>query len=177
MLTSADGIHFHNMEVVVPRQRGMQNQNPFIYFNKRDGHFYLFYYNGIEKSRDSTSDNWNIMLKRAASPEGLAKAHPIILISSEHTMAAPSIASIGNKYFLLVEEWNPPVWGKIWVTSAYESNKIDGTYRMMSNCPVLTNNDACAFEYVFHKELYVFYSHCTDTAKDDWELRMVKAVR
>ena len=177
MLSSKDGIHFGNMDVIVPMHRGMQNQNPFIYYDSRDKSYYLFYYSGIEKSKDSTSDNWNIMFKKASSPEGLAAAHPTILISSEHTMAAPSIAYTGNNYYLLVEEWNPPVWGKLWVTSAYESKKIDGTYKITTNSPVLTNNDACAFEYVFDKQLYVFYSHCYDSTRDAWDLRMVKATR
>lgn len=177
MVSSRDGIHFHNMAVVVPRQRGMQNQNPFIYFNNEDKNFYLFYYNGIEKSRDSTSDNWNIMFKKSRSVENLKDAHPTILLSSLYTLAAPSIAFLKNQYYLLVEAWNPPQWGKIWVTLAYESNKIDGNYRLLSNSPVLFNNDACAFEYVFHKQMYVFYSHCVDTARDVWDLKMVKATR
>lgn len=177
MLTSKDGIHFHNMVVVVPKRRGMQNQNPFIYFNKRDGHFYLFYYNGIEKSRDSTSDNWNIMVRKSKSIDRLKDANPMILLSSRHTMAAPSIAFFRNKYYLLIEAWNPAQWGKNWVTLAYESNKIEGKYRQVSNSPILVNNDACAFEYIFHNQLNVFYSHCLDTAKSYWELKMVKAVR
>ncbi|MGC8654028.1 MAG: hypothetical protein ACP5US_08585, partial [Candidatus Kryptoniota bacterium] len=50
MRKSKDGIHFGEAEIVVPADRGMQNQNPFIYYDRRDRHFYLFYYHGIEKS-------------------------------------------------------------------------------------------------------------------------------
>jgi len=177
MVSSKDGIHFHHLTVVVPRERGMQNQNPFIYFNKKDRSYYLFYYSGIEKSKDTTSDNWNIMFKRAKNVEALKDVHPTILLSSDHTMAAPSIVSLKDRYYLLVEEWNPPQWGKNWVTSAYESNKIDGTYKIVENSPVLSDNDACGFEYVFHRQLYIFYSHQTDTARDYWNLKMVKATK
>ena len=45
MAESDNGIDFDNKHVVVPYSDGQQNQNPFIYFNKNDGFFYLFYYN------------------------------------------------------------------------------------------------------------------------------------
>jgi len=177
MVTSKDGIHFDNKMVVVPRERGMQNQNPFIYFNKRDKNFYLFYYSGIEKSRDSTSKNWNIMVRKSGKIEDLKDANPMILITARHTLAAPSVAFYKNRYYLLVEAWNPERWGKKWVTLAYVSDKIDGKYKELSNSPVLNDTDACAFQYVFHNNLYIFYSHCVDTARSNWDLRMVKVTK
>ena len=39
---------------VVKREFFKQNQNPFIFYNKQDDNFYLAYYNGVERSKDST---------------------------------------------------------------------------------------------------------------------------
>ncbi len=177
VVTSKDGIHFDNKSVVVPRERGMQNQNPFIYFNEQDKNFYLFYYSGIEKSRDSTSNNWNIMVRKSRRIENLKDANPMVLLTSRYTLAAPSIAFFKNKYYLSVEAWNSEKWGNKWVTLAYVSDEIDGKYRHLDNSPILSDNDACAFQYVFHNELHVFYSHCFDTTKSNWDLRMVKVTK
>ncbi len=51
MVTSKDGIHFGNKVVVVNRELFKQNQNPFIFFNKQDGCFYLAYYSGVKEAR------------------------------------------------------------------------------------------------------------------------------
>ncbi len=181
MVTSKDGIHFGNEVVVVPREREMQNQNPFIYFNKRDGNFYLFYYSGIEKSTDSLSRNWNIMVKKSKDINKLKDANPMVLITSRFTMAAPSIAFYRNKYYLTVEALNLKLWPK-WVTLAYASNEIDGKYTQVANSPIMTNNDVCAFQYVFHNKLHVFYAHLTNTSDpvakiNYWEMRMARAVK
>jgi hypothetical protein len=181
MVTSKDGIHFGNKVVVVPRETEMQNQNPFIYYNKRDGNFYLFYYSGIEKSRDSLSNNWNIMVKKSRNINKLKDANPMLLITSRFTMAAPSIAYHKGRYYLTVEALNLKTW-LTWVTLAYSSDKIEGKYTEVANNPVLVNNDPCAFQYIFHNQLYIFYSHQIKPhdplAKDaSWDIRMVKAVR
>ncbi len=174
MRKSKDGIHFGEEQIVVPADRGMQNQNPFIYFDRRDRHFYLFYYHGIEKSRDTSWNNWNIFVRKSKKIEDLKYSNPVILLSARYTMAAPSIVFYKNKYFLTVEAWNPEKWGKKWVTVAYVSDKIDGRYEPVSNNPILDDNDACAFQYLLDNHLHIFYSHCLDTAKSNWDLRMVK---
>ena len=177
MVTSKDGINFGNKVVVVPRELGKQNQNPFIYFNKQDGYFYLTYYSGIERSKDSTKNVWKIKLKRNKNIAKLKRAKATILLSSKDLIAAPSVAFFNNRYYLLVESRIVGKWDSKWVTLAYESNKIDSEYNEVSNNPVLFNNDACAFQYVFDNQLYIFYSHCLDREQWNWELKMVRAIK
>lgn len=174
MLSSKDGKDFKNKEVVVQREKGKQNQNPFIYFNKLDKHFYLTYYSGIEKGENKSKYVWTIKQKKNKVISKLKEATPKILLSSLSTLAAPSVTFFNNKYYLLVEALGPK-WDNKWVTLAYESNKIDGKYIELENNPVLFDNDACAFQYVLDNQLYVFYSHCLNLKQWDWELRMVKA--
>jgi|YelNatPaOPRAMG01_1025707.scaffolds.fasta_scaffold03852_9 hypothetical protein len=174
MLSSKDGIHFSHKVVVVPREKGKQNQNPFIYFNKNDEHFYLVYYNGIERSKNPNDNVWNIKIRKSKNINKLYSARSVTLLSSKHTAAAPSIAFFNGKYYLLIEAIGKE---NQWITLGYESKNIDGNYQEVSNNPVLSNDDACAFQYVFNDELYIFYSHCIDLPKWNWELRMVKVIK
>jgi hypothetical protein len=176
MVTSKDGINFDNKIEVVAREKGMQNQNPFIYYNKNDKNFYLAYYHGIEKGDDHSKYYESIVFKKSKNINKLNEAKPKTIMSSPHTLAAPSIAFYNNKYYLFAESWG----GKnnsLWVTLGFVSDKIDGKYKELSNSPVFADNDACAFQYVLDNELYVFYSHCLNLDKFNWELRMVKATK
>ncbi|MDR3627570.1 MAG: hypothetical protein P4L45_12085 [Ignavibacteriaceae bacterium] len=176
MVTSKDGIHFDNKVEVVPMEKGMQNQNPFIYFNKNDKNFYLAYFHGIEKGDDHSKYYESIQFRKSKNIAKLSEATPKTIMSSPHTLAAPSIAYYNNKYYLFAESWG----GKnnsMWVTLGFVSDKIDGKYTELSNSPVFADNDACAFQYVLNNQLYVFYSHCLDLAKFNWELRMVKVTK
>ena len=177
MLTSKDGIHFNNKVVVVPKELGTQNQNPFIYFNKQDGYFYLTFYHGIEKSKDKSKNIWQIKLIKSKTIDNLKNSKTVTLLSSDYTIASPSIAFFNNKYYLLIESFKGGMWDNKWVTLAYESNIIDGKYKELSNSPVLADNEACAFQYVLDNQLYIFYSHCLNLEKFNWELRMVKAIK
>ncbi|MEW5842638.1 MAG: hypothetical protein AB1775_05195 [Bacteroidota bacterium] len=201
MLSSEDGINFDNKTVVVPMEKGKQNQNPFIYFNDQDGYIYLTYYSGIEKNLDtnsvrksldssSTGKNldstkierslgpsqniWTIKLKKSKTVDGLKDAESKTLLSSPSILAAPSVTFYRDKYYLLTEAFGPK-WDNKWVTLSYESKEIEGPYEESSNNPVLSDNDACAFQYVLDNQLYIFYSHCLNLIKWDWELRMVHA--
>jgi hypothetical protein len=182
MLTSNDGLHFENKVVVVPFEKGNQNQNPFIFHNKQDGCFYLAYYSGIERSKDPTENLWQIKLRKSKTINKLNEASAKTLLASKDIIAAPSITFLNNKYFLLIESYKAGKWDNKWVTLAYESNKIDGEYKEVSNNPVLFNNDPCAFQHIFNNQLYIFYSHCLDTTDVaalmlDWEIKMVKAIK
>jgi hypothetical protein len=178
MVTSKDGIKFGNKTEVVPMEKGKQNQNPFIYFNKQDNNYYLAYYHGIERSKEPGKNKWDIMLRKSKTLSGLKSAKSKLLLTSPDILAAPSIAYYNNKYYLLVEAYIKGKWDDKWVTLGYESDKIDGGYKEVNNePPVLHDNDACAFQYVFNNDLYIFYSHCIDLDKWNWELRMVKTVK
>jgi beta-xylosidase len=127
---------------------------------------------------------WQIKLRKSKTIGKLKGAPSKTLLSSSDKIAAPSITYMNKKYYLLVEAITAGKWNNRWVTLAYESKTIDGKYREVSNNPVLSNNDACAFQYIFDNQLYVFYSHGLDTlAKDGasmlnwWDIRMVKATK
>ncbi len=178
MVTSKDGIHFDNKIVVVPREVGKQNQNPFIFFNKKNQDYCLAYYSGIERAKDTSDNIWNIKIRKSKSINKLKYAKSITLMSSHDLIAAPSIAFFNNRYYLLIESRIIGKWDNKWVTLGYASNKIDGKYKALNNNPpVLFHGDACAFQYVFDNQLYIFYSHCLNLEKFNWELSMVKAIK
>ena len=106
---------------------------------------------------------------------GLSDSKPTTLLTAFYTTAAPSIAFFNGRYFLLVEAKKAGEWDNKWVTLAYSSRNIDGPYEKLSNNTVLSNDDACAFQYVLNGHLYITYSHCLDLAKWNWELKMVRA--
>lgn len=191
MLTSKDGFEFGDRTVVVPRELGRQNQNPFAFYNKEDGYFYLAYYSGVELSDDKplvgregvvkkaaeagATNIWQIKLRKSKDIGGLKDAEAKVLLTSTYTVASPSITFFNNKYFLLVEAIVEGKWDDKWVTLAYGSDSIDGDYAELSGNPLLPDNDACAFQHIFDGQLYIFYSHCLDIEKWNWEIRSVKA--
>ena len=95
------------------------------------------------------------------------------VVSSNKTLAAPSVAYYNNTYYLLVEEFNDTK--DKWVTNAFQSDFIDQGYKRVTNNPILYKNDACAFQYVLDNNLYVTYSHCLSLKEGKWVLRMFKA--
>jgi hypothetical protein len=178
MVTSKDGIKFENKTEVVAMEKGKQNQNPFIYFNKQDNNYYLAFYHGLERSKEAGKNKWDVMIRKSKTLAGLKNAKSKLLLTSPEILAAPSVTYYNNKYYLLVEAYIKGKWDDKWVTLGYESDKIDGGYKEVNNTPpVLADNDACAFEYVFGNDMYIFYSHCIDLDKWNWELRMVKTVK
>ncbi len=172
MLSSDDGIDFGEKVLITEYSSGEQNQNPFIYFNNNDNHFYLFYYNGTERAKEGP--RWNIFAKKSKNILHLKEAAPIKVLSSAKTLAAPSVAFYNNTYYLLVEEFSNQETKDKWVTNAFQSDKIDSGYKRVSNNPVLADNDACAFQYVFDNKLYVSYSHALNLKESIWDLRMIK---
>ena len=172
MQTSDDGIHFKDMQTVVPYQSGMQNQNPFIYHNPNDDFYYLFYYSGTERSK--TDKHWDIKLKKVKNITDLPKATSQLVMTSKTTMAAPSVVYYKNKYYMLVEEFNNSAAMDRWVTNAFYSDKIDGGYQRVANNPVLADNDACAFQYLIDHKLLVTYSHSLNKEKSKWNLNIIE---
>jgi hypothetical protein len=172
MTESKNGIDFENKRVVVPYAEGQQNQNPFIYFNINDKSFYLFYYNGTERAK--VDKRWSVYVKKCKNIADIPEQQPYEVITSNRTLAAPSLAYYNNTYYLLVEEFSSDANDK-WVTNAFQSDFIDKGYKRVTNNPILYNNDACAFQYVLNNNLYVTYSHCLSLKQGKWILRMMKA--
>jgi hypothetical protein len=170
MMESKNGIDFENKTTVVPLASGEQNQNPFIYFDKNDSNFYLFYYNGTERAEKDK--RWSIRVKKSDNILNLAGKESYEILTSDKTLAAPSVAYYNNTYYMLVEEFDKPL--NKWVTNAFQSDIIDKGYRRVSNNPILSDNDACAFQYVLDNHLYATYSHCLSLQKGNWVMRMIK---
>ena len=172
--TSKDGIHFSQEQVVVPLEPGLQNQNPFIFFNPADEKYYLYYYHG--KERGSGEKYWNINVKIADNIEGLSESSPETLLSSSNILAAPSMAYFNGQYYLTAEA----LVEETWITKAYTGLSPDGSFKEVKNNPILANDDACAFQYVFNDTLYIFYSHRYSRGEGEidgenyWDVRMVK---
>lgn len=172
MAESKNGIDFENKKVVVPYADGQQNQNPFVYFNENDETFYLFYYNGTERA--PKNKRWSIYVKKCKDIKDIPDQQPYEVITSNKTMAAPSVAYYNNTYFLLVEEFSDDT-NENWVTNAFQSDFIDRGFIRVTNNPILYKNDACAFQYVLNNNLYVTYSHCLNLKQGKWILRMMRA--
>lgn len=171
MVESDNGIDFENKRIVVPYNDGHQNQNPFIYFDKNDGNYYLFYYNGTERTR--INPRWNVLVRKCKNLSDMPLQKSYEVLSSDKTLAAPSVAYYNNMYYLLVEEFADDSQ-RSWVTNAFSSKNIDKGYERVANNPILYKNDACAFQYVLGGNLYVTYSHCLNIQKGNWVLRMMK---
>jgi hypothetical protein len=170
MMESRNGIDFENKIIIVPYTVGEQNQNPFIYFNKNDLTFYLFYYNGTERALENK--RWSIYVRKSENIRDLASKKSYEIVTSDKTMAAPSVAYYNNTYYMLVEEFDKGL--NKWVTNAFQSDSIDRGYTRASNNPVLSDNDACAFQYILDNTLYATYSHCLNLDKGIWVMRMIK---
>ena len=170
-VSSKDGIHFSQEQLVVPLEAGFQNQNPFIYLNPTDQCYYLFYYHG--KEHGTGEKIWSIYVKVAKDVTQLDQSPPIELLSSPYTIAAPSIAYYNGRYYLAVEALIPGQWDDKWIEKTYESSSLTAGFKEMENSPILTDDDACGFQYVFDGKLYLFYSHCYDHENNFWDLRMV----
>jgi len=170
MMESKNGIDFENKTEVVPYTSGEQNQNPFIYFDKNDSNFYLFYYNGTERAEKDK--RWSIQVKKSDNILNLATKKSNEILTSDKTLAAPSVAYYNNTYYMLVEEFDKAM--DKWVTNAFQSDNVDKGYKRVSNNPILSDNDACAFQYVLDNHLYATYSHCLDLKKGNWIMRMIK---
>jgi hypothetical protein len=170
MMESKNGIDFENKTIIVPYASGEQNQNPFIYFNKNDSTYYLFYYNGTERAEKNK--RWSVYVKKSKNILYLADKKPSEVLTSSTTLAAPSVAYYNNTYYLLVEELEAS--RDNWVTNAFQSDYVDRNYKHVTNNPILHNNDACAFQYIFDNKLYVTYSHCLNFNESVWVMRMIK---
>jgi hypothetical protein len=171
-VSSRDGIRFSRIEEIVPFEKGLQNQNPFVFLDSKDKSYCMFYYHGSE--RGPGEHEWNIYMKKAANLTQFNQAPDKLILSSPDIIASPSIVYYNHRYFLTVESFRPDQFNSKWVTRVYESPNIDGPFTETKNSPILRDNDACAFQTVFKGDLFIFYSQRYDADKNYWDLRMVK---
>lgn len=180
LATSRDGIHLNEEKVLVQGVPNQRNQNPNLFRDPRSGHFYLTFYRGNDH------DHFEIISKSAAAVEDLDKAPEKILLTSETTVAAPTLLYLKNGkdakgknagvYYLATEIYphrytdNPE--GE-WQVKVFFADAPDGNFREVSGNPVLKGQRACLFQHVFNHRFYGYDCHLD--SPDHWVLEEVEA--
>lgn len=166
LATSSDGINFTDQEAMIPPQEGYYHGNSFIFDNReRDGKYYLF----THYVDTTTGGRHEIAARSATSLTTLDEANPVIVISSDGVLAAPSVMYHNGLYYLTCEVLMP---GNLWVTTAYYSKSITSNYIECANSPILKDDDACNFLHLINEDLYLYYSHVAEPDLDQWDLRL-----
>ncbi|HNR40831.1 MAG TPA: hypothetical protein PKL65_01235 [Bacteroidales bacterium] len=116
--------------------------------------FYLFYCNGTERSQNN--QGWSVYVKKGNNPNDLLTNKPYEVLRSEKSLAAPDVAFYNNFYYLLAKKLNKT--NDKWGTTVFQSDEVDKAYPRVTNNPILSQNNACASQYVSDGNLYVIYS-------------------
>jgi hypothetical protein len=180
LATSRDGIHLNEEKVLVQGVPNQRNQNPNLFRDPRSGRFYLTFYRGNDH------DHFEIISKNAATVTDLDKAPEKVLLTSETTIAAPTLLYLKNHkhsksksagvYYLATEIYphrytdNPE--GE-WQVKVFFADAPDGNFQPVDGDPVMKGQRACLFQHVFHGRFYGYDCHL-ETA-DHWILEEVEA--
>lgn len=176
LATSRDGIHLNEEKVLVPGVPNQRNQNPNLFRDPRSGRFYLTFYRGNDH------DHFEIISKSAAAVTDLDKAPEKVLLTSETTVAAPTLLYLKNGksgkgiYYLATEIYphrytdNPE--GE-WQVRVFYADEPDGDFHEVRGNPVLRGQRACLFQNVFHGRFYGYDCHLESA--DHWVLEEVEA--
>ncbi|HZR31490.1 MAG TPA: hypothetical protein VFA76_06520 [Terriglobales bacterium] len=178
--TTADGVHIKEIKILVQRVPNQRNQNPNLFRDPRSGRFYLTWYRGNDR------DHFEIVSRNAATLQELDKAPDKILITSEQTVAAPTLLYVKNAknssgkrsgaYYLATEIYphrysdNPE--GE-WQVQVFAADAPDGDFQPVQADPVLRGQRACLFQHVFHGRFYGFDCHLE--LPSHWMLEEVEA--
>lgn len=153
---STDGIHFADLKTIVQPQSGIYNQNPNFFHNPTDGKYYIYWYTG------DGAATWDIKARMATDVTDLDNpASEVTVIHSTTVLAAPNMLFYNNTYFLSTEvkdgsnQWNVRIY-------ASTSSPISGFFVLPGN-PVLANDAACLFQYVFGTTLHEYYCKRTNS--------------
>ena len=156
LASSNDGITFTDLKTIVQPQSGIYNQNPNLFYNVTDAKYYIYWYRG-----DGTT-TWDIKARRATNVTDLDNAaSEVMVIHSTNVLAAPNMLYYNNTYFLSTEvkdssnQWNVRIY-------ASTSSPTSGFYILPGN-PVLANDAACLFQYVFGTKLHEYYCKRTNS--------------
>jgi hypothetical protein len=163
LATSKDGVHFMDQKIIVKPEVGKRNQNPFIFKNPEDGKFYLYYYHGENKPPWI----WEIRVRVANNLSELDKSQDLLVYSSSKTLAAPSVVYWNGKYYLTCETYEDDVWK----TVAFYSDTPTSGFKECSNSPILSNDEACAMQYIINNTLVLFWSKLSGD-KRTWDTRV-----
>ncbi len=177
LASSHDGIHLKEEKVLVAKVENQRNQNPNLFRDPPSGKYFLTFYRGNDH------DHFEIVSKSASSIGGLASAPEKVLLTSDTTVAAPTLLFVPNAspdgsgiYYLATEIYpyrytnNPQ--GE-WQVQVYSSHSPDRHFLSIKNDPVLAGQRACLFQRIFHGRFYGFDCHLK--SGDQWELEEVEA--
>jgi hypothetical protein len=180
LASSRDGIHLTEEKILVRGVPNQRNQNPNLFRDPRSGRFYLTFYRGNDR------DHFEIISKSAEAVTDLDKASEKVLLTSETTVAAPTLLYLKKAknpegkhsgiYYLATEIYphrysdNPE--GE-WQVKVFYSDSPDGDFQAVDGDPVLTGQRACLFQHVFNGRFYGYDCHLD--APDHWILEEVEA--
>jgi len=163
-LTSKDGKHFGDEQVVVPAVPKEKNQNGFIFYDQLQGIYRFYYYhnqNGV----------YFIEEKHSKDIATLDKADPVKVLSDrKFILAAPSMMLRDGKYWLAAETLHEVKGKKVWKTIVFASKNPTRGFVPVDNHEILVDSDACYFQYIFDNKLTGLYSH--ESADGTWEMYM-----
>ena len=179
LATSRDGVHLTEVKVLVAGVPNQRNQNPHLFRDPRSCRFYLTFYRGNDK------DHFEIISKSAAAIADLDKAPEKILMTSETTLAAPTLLYLKNApdtkqnqavYYMATEVYphrytDDPE--SEWQVKVFAAAAPDGNFQPVEGNPIMKGERACLFQHVFHQRFYGFDCHLDST--DHWELEEVEA--
>jgi hypothetical protein len=178
LATSRDGIHLDEEKVLVPGVANQRNQNPNLFRDPRTGRFYMTFYRGNDK------DHFEIISKSANSVLDLDKAPEKVLLTSETTVAAPTLLYLkdvktptGKGVYYLATEIYPHRYtdnpeGE-WQVKVFFGDSPDGKFQPVEGDPVMKGQRACLFQHVFHGRFYGYDCHLESA--DHWLLEEVEA--
>jgi hypothetical protein len=130
--SSTDGIHYTFIENV--KSGGNEYKNPFIYYNSNDGRWYLYSHDVLV-----TGIIESVLVRSAATLDGLKSAADTILITRNMAFGAPTVMYVDGLYWLLAEAQQ----GGPWQIVAYYSSSPSSGFVEAGNSPVLSNDESC----------------------------------
>jgi hypothetical protein len=161
LATSADGVNFTDLKMLVPPETGLRNQNPHLWLNPNDGQFYLYYYRGNDLN------DFDIRVRKASTITALDASPYSLLVHSTISLAAPNMLYDGGTYYLATESRNPHT--SLWETSVYTSVSPDSGFSPLPGNPVLSPG-ACFFQHTFGTTMHAYYCDF-DHTNNIWTLK------
>jgi len=179
LASSEDGIHLKEEKVLVAGVPDQRNQNPNLFRDPLSGRFYLTFYRGNDK------DHFEIISKSAAAVTDLDKAPEKVLMTSDTTVAAPTLLYLKNApgpkgkkgvYYMATEiyphRYTDAPEGE-WQVKVFAADAPDGDFQPVEGNPILKGQRACLFQHVFNDRFYGYDCHLE--SPDHWVLEEVEA--
>jgi hypothetical protein len=162
---SQDGVNFTDVKTIVQPQDGNQNQNPNLYYDTNSGKYYIYWFHGGDVP-GIPGYGYEIRARSAATIEGLDKSDTeTIVLQSSSVLAAPNMLFRDGSYFLSTEGYDN---NGGWTVLIYSSSFPTSGFSLLPGNPVLKDNSACWFQFVFSNILHGYY--CKLNSAGEWTL-------